>query len=149
MVQDQQTNTAVYCIITTAVFQFHRVSHADDTKNFSAIQATNHQLTTGSIGTVSRQLPVTVAFIAPGILNVIRVPRDTDSVGDIIQNRCNRTQNIAHIRFNFSTAGFEHWAILTIDNLNTQPFFHHIDDQMRTQCFQAWVGFNQLVELFT
>ncbi|MNN84293.1 hypothetical protein D3C81_2014380 [compost metagenome] len=57
----------------------------------------------------------------------------TNAVGDTIQNRRNRPQDIAHVRFNLGTAGLKHRAVLTIDNLNTQPFLHQVDFQMRAQ----------------
>ncbi len=72
-----------------------------------------------------------------------------DLVRQVVEDRRYRPQNIAHIAFDLRAAGFEHRPVLTIDNLDAQPFVHHVDQQMWTQRLQARIGFNQFVKLFT
>ncbi len=72
----------------------------------------------------------------------------TDFVRQIVQYRRDSAQNVAHIGLNLGAAGFKHWPVLAVDNLNAQPLFHHIDDQVRPQRFQPRVGLNQLIEAF-
>ena len=49
---------------------------------------------------------------------------ETDAVRDPIQDRCNGSQDIAHVRLNLGAASLKHRAVLAVDNLNPQPFLN-------------------------
>ena len=148
MVQHQQANAAVNGIVTDAIFQFHGVGHADHAQYFAAVESAHDQLATRGVGAIGGKLPVAVAAIAIRVLEVVGMARQADAVWNIVKQRRNAAQDIAHIGLDFGAAGFKHRPVLAVDNLDAQPLFHHVDDQMRTQRFQTRIRFNQLVQLF-